>query len=72
MSADSDEQWWVAVWPATPPPRQCYAQVFAAAGAFMQGQIFVFISFVTLTAAASKRVVQCSAVRFFYLFILCL
>jgi hypothetical protein len=39
------------------------AQVFAAAGALMQGQIFVFISFVTLTAAAaSERVVQCSAV----------
>lgn len=30
----------------------------------MQGQIFVFISFVTLTAAAaSERVVQCSAVQ---------
>jgi hypothetical protein len=44
------------------------AQVFAAAGALMQGQIFVFISFVTLTAAAaaSERVVQCSAVQFFY------
>ena len=46
-----------------------HAQVFAAAGAFMQGQIFVFISFVTLTAAAaSKRAVQCSAVRFIFLF----
>lgn len=46
-----------------------HAQVFAAAGAFMQGQIFVFISFVTLTAAAaSKRAVQCSAVRLFFFF----
>jgi hypothetical protein len=47
------------------------AQVFAAAGALMQGQIFVFISFVTLTAAAaaSERVVQCSAVQFFLLLV---
>ena len=70
MSAGSDEQWCLCGQLHHPHGNAC-AQVFAAAGALMQGQIFVSLSFVTLTAIVTSRAcsaVQCSAVRFFFSF----